>query len=91
MSIDKRLRSIEKLGHLRGRKEQPATIERTSDGQFYILDGDARTLIGNEDDFRRWQADGNKAWAVIEGLTPEGSEMVRRIIGGARTEHKERK
>jgi hypothetical protein len=91
MSIEHRLRSVEKLGRLSTRKERPLTVERTMDGQYYVLARGGRTPIGDEDDFQRWQAAGNRVWAVVTSLTPEGSALVQAIVAGERTNTGSRK
>jgi hypothetical protein len=91
MSLKNRLHRIEKLGHLHGTaKQRPATIERTASGEYFVLSGADRLRIGDEAAFAKWKAEGNRCGVVIEGLTPTGSELVRRIIGGERTEKKGR-
>ncbi len=91
MSFEHRLRRIEEQQRLHGRaKERPATIERRADGEYYLLSGADRALIGDEAAFEKWKSEGNRCAVLLEGLTPTGSELVRRIVSGERTEHKER-
>ncbi len=85
MGLKTRLHRMEKLGRLHAPKQRPATVEHTA-GQYFVLDPAGRTPIGDASGFQQWMAAGNRAWAIIEGLTPTGSELVRRIVAGERTD-----
>ncbi len=75
MSLEKRLKKVEEHQRLHAPKQRPATVERTSDGEYFILSADTRTPIGDESAFQKWQAAGNRRAIILEGLTSEGSSL----------------